>query len=103
MDQSSVHRHHGPTVPGASSVWTAGGPSTNGAEFSVLQATSPDGDPVERVEGPSSTTRRASPGGESRAGRVGRTSMTMTLGLHDSPNKLVGDPIDLTATATCTL
>jgi len=31
------------------------------------------------------------------------STMTMTLGMHDSPIKIVGDPIDLTATVTCEL
>ena len=31
------------------------------------------------------------------------STMTLTLGMHDSPNKIVGDPIDLTATVTCSL
>ncbi len=87
-------------------LWTAGGTLPNGGEFSVQEATSPDpATPDETlVDGTliDDDTDTAYVVIEGEATSDGST-MTMTLGMHDSPNKIVGDPIDLTATVTCEL
>lgn len=87
-------------------LWTAEGRLPTGEEFSVQKATSPDpatpdetlldGILVDDAKGIFYVVI------EGEAVSDGST-MTMTLGMHDSPNKIVGDPIDLTATVTCSL
>ena len=87
-------------------VWGAEAVSPSGVEFSVIAATPPD---------PSSDEGIGVDGIliddendilyvviEGEAVSDG-TTMTMTLGMHSSPLRVVGDPIDLTATVTCEL
>ncbi|MGK2947349.1 MAG: hypothetical protein ACSLFP_02140 [Acidimicrobiales bacterium] len=85
-------------------LWTAGGTLPNG-DFVVQEATSPDPSKTETivdgtlVDDDKGILYVVIEGEASSDG----TTMTMTLGMHDSPLKVVGDPIDLTATVTCTL
>ncbi len=87
-------------------LWTAGGTLPSGGDFLVQQTTSPDPATPDEilidgsfVDDDKGIVYVAIEGEASSDG----STMTMTLGMHDSPNKVVGDPIDLTATVTCEL
>ncbi len=87
-------------------LWTAGGTLPDGGEFVVQKATSPDPATPDEASVDGSLIDDSSGVNyvviEGEAVSDG-TTMTMTLGMHDSPNKIIGDPIDLTATVTCEL
>ena len=87
-------------------LWAAGGTlASSGGEFIVVNATPPDPADTEPVLSGSFVDDENGivfVAIEGDAVSDGST-MTMTIGMHDSPNKIVGDPIDLTATVTCEL
>lgn len=91
----------GPFVP----LWSAGAAVPTGGEFIVIMATSPKPEGTENSFSGSFVDKAkdiAYVAIEGEAVSDGST-MTMTLGMHDTPNRRVGDPIDLTATVTCAL
>ena len=87
-------------------LWMASGTLPTGEDFLVQKTTSPDPSTPDKTTIVGSIVDDAK--GivyiviEGEAVSDGST-MTMTLGMHNSANKRVGDPIDLTATVTCSL
>jgi hypothetical protein len=85
-------------------LWSAGATVDTGGEFIVIMATSPDpAKPENSFSGSFADDANdvLLVAIEGEAVSDGST-MTMTIGMHDGV-KAVGDPIDLTATVTCSL
>lgn len=87
-------------------LWSAGATVSTGGEFIVISST-----PIDDSSGDETTISGSFVDEandillvvvEGDAVSDGST-MTMTLGMYADPTRVVGDPIDLTATVTCAL
>lgn len=86
-------------------LWSAGGTTPEGGELIAIMATPADPAATENsfsgsfIDDADGIAFVAIEGDAVSDG----STLTMTIGMHDSPNKRVGDPIDLIATVTCSL